>query len=155
MLMDSGGPTQFLDPGILKDGELELVLTETRDSDPSEGIVPEYKFEMRHESGDKAGSLGFRIQLTDQLASYGGHIGYDVEPDFRGAHFAARSCRLMFPLAKRHGIHQLLITCAPDNIASRKTIEAIGGNLIRIGKATTEKGIERDTCYYHVAVPGI
>ena len=155
MLMDAEHFTQFLDPGILKDGELELVLTETRDAEPSKGNVPEYKFEMRHESGLKAGSLGFRIQLTEQLASYGGHIGYDVEPEFRGAHFAARSCRLLFPLAKRHGIHELLITCAPDNVASRKTIEAIGGNLLRIGRATTEKGIERDTCYYQVTVPSI
>ena len=145
--------TQFFDPGILKDGELELVLAEVRPAEPANGIVPEYKFEMRHETGASAGHLGFRIYLTDQLASYGGHIGYDVETQFRGAHFAARSCRLIFPLVRRHGIRELLITCAPDNLASRKTIESIGGTLVRIGRATTETGVERDTCYYHVAVP--
>ena len=145
---------ELFDPGILRDGELELALMEARQAVPEEGRVPEYKFEMRHESGAKAGSLGFRINLTEQLASYGGHIGYDVEPEYRGANFAARSCRLLFPLAARHGIQELLITCAPDNIASRRTIEKIGGKLTRIAKATTEEGIERDTCYYLVQVNG-
>lgn len=146
---------QFYDPGTLRDGELELVLIETRPAIPEEGRVPEYKFEMRHESGAKAGSLGLRTCLTDQLASYGGHIGYDVEPEYRGADFAARSCRLLIPLAARHGIDELLITCAPDNAASRRTIEKIGGRLTRIAKATTEEGVERDTCYYLVSVRGI
>lgn len=154
MPMASRETTQFFNPGVLKDGELELVLVETRVGDPGKGRVPEYKFEMRRK-GMKAGSLGFRIYLTEALALYGGHIGYDVEPADRGANFAARSCKLILPLVARHGINELLITCAPDNVPSRKTIEAIGGKLKRIGKATTEKGIERKTCYYHVPVQGI
>lgn len=150
-MSELGAP--FLDPGDLRDGELSLVLQEARQGEPSKGIVPEYKFEMRHQSGALAGHLGFRIELTEQLKSYGGHIGYDVEPAFRGANFAARSCRMLFGLARRHGIEKLLITCAPDNIPSRKTIEAIGGELVRVGSAMTDSGKERDTCYYHVSVP--
>lgn len=141
---------QFYDPGVLWDGELELVLVETCAAIPEKGWVPEYKFEMRHESGEKVGSLRFRTYLTEQLASYGGHIGYEVEPEYRGASFAARSCRLLFPLAARHGIEELLITCAPDNVASRRTIEKIGGRLSRIAKGTTEEGEKRDTCYYFI-----
>ena len=153
--MRSAPSAELFGPGILRDAELELVLTEARPAIPEKGRVPEYKFEMRHESGAKAGSLGFRISLTEQLTSYGGHIGYDVEPAYRGANLAARSSRLLFPLAVRHGINELLITCAPDNIASRRTIEKIGGKLTRIATATTEEGVERDTCYYLVEVQGI
>lgn len=151
--MSSPPSAGFLDPGGLRDGELELILLETRQAMPEKGRVPQYEFEMRHD-GAKAGRLGFRVYLTEQLASYGGHIGFEVEPDYRGARFAARSCRLIFPLAARHGIKELLITCAPDNIASRKTIEQIGGKLTRVGRATTEEGVERDTCYYLVPVEG-
>ena len=147
--------SEFFDPGAMKDGNLELVLVETRPAEPDKGRVPEYKFEMRNESGIIAGSLGFRIRLTDALSSYGGHIGYDVETEFRGSRFAARSCRLILPLAKRHGIEELLVTCDPDNIASRKTIESIGGKLVRINVAVTEDGFERNTCYYHVSTEGI
>ena len=53
-------------------------------------------------------------------------------------------------LALSHGVEELLITCAPDNIASRKTIERIGGRLSRIDTAITEEGVERETCYYLV-----
>jgi len=143
---------KFIDPGKLIDGNLELVLVETRPAVSEDDRVPEYKFEMRSIlSGEIAGNIGLRTYLTDQLALYGGHIGYDVEPNFRGEYFAARSCKLLFELASFHGIDQLLITCAPDNIASRKTIERIGGKLNEIGQATTEEGIERETCYYYVA----
>jgi len=141
----------FHDPGRLTDDELELHLLETRPAIPEKGRVPEYKFEMRTNEV-KAGNISLRTELTEQLSHYGGHIGYEVEPEFRGSHFSARSCRLLFKLARTHGIEQLLITCAPDNIASRKTIESIGGRLETIDRATTEDGIERDTCYYHVDI---
>jgi len=153
MTMANEDSFEFLDPGALADGSLELVLMETRDAIPERGRVPEYKFEMRS-AGKKAGEISLRTHLTKQLAQYGGHIGYEVDPAFRGSHFAARSCRLLFNLARAHGIGQLLITCAPDNIASRKTIERIGGILQAIGKATTEEGVERETCYYHVKTGG-
>lgn len=140
---------EFHDPGELIDGELQLCLVETRPAIPEKGIVPEYKFEMRSR-GEKAGDISLRTHLTDQLSRYGGHIGYEVAAEFRGHRLAARSCRLLFELARKHGIDQLLITCAPDNMASRRTIELIGGRLQTIGRATTEEGRERDTCYYHV-----
>ena len=146
--------SKFFDPGILRDGDLELVLIETRPAIPQKGRVPEYKFEMRGVSGTKVGNISLRTCLTDQLASYGGHIGYEVDPESRGTHFAARSCHLLFELARKHGIGTLLITCDPQNIASRKTIERIGGRLTRIEQATTEGGVERDTCYFYVDIEG-
>ena len=149
MKRQSSGQFEFIEPGLLLDGELELALVETRPAAPEKGIVPEYKFEMRVD-GARAGAIGIRVALNERLARYGGHIGYEVEPAFRGHHYAARSCRLLFGLALAHRIEQLLITCAPDNAASRKTIEAIGGELQSIGRATTDAGVERDTCYYHV-----
>ncbi|PIZ31976.1 MAG: tagatose-bisphosphate aldolase, partial [Alphaproteobacteria bacterium CG_4_10_14_0_8_um_filter_53_9] len=88
---------QFLDVGVLRDDDLELVLVRTADADPEKGYVPAYFFEMKVE-GVPAGNLSFRAQTTPLLEQVGGHLGYDVHEAFRGNHLAERSCRLIVPL---------------------------------------------------------
>jgi tagatose 1,6-diphosphate aldolase len=39
---------------------------------------------------------------------------------------------LLLPLARRHGLEILWITCDPDNIASRRTCELAGLELVEI-----------------------
>ena len=36
----------------------------------------------------------------------------------------------MLPLAKRHGMRRMWITCNPDNAASRRTCERLGATLV-------------------------
>ena len=124
---------RFQDPGPLIDGDLELVLTDTRPGDPHRGNVPVYVFQMR-KVGQKirVGSLSLRIGDTEHIEMYAGHIGYSVEPVFRGNRYAARSCEMVFPLAAEHGVNPVWITCNPDNYPSRKTCEIVGGKLIDI-----------------------
>lgn len=56
-----------------------------------------------------------------------GHLGYAVKPPHRGNKYASRACKLLFPLAKSHGLQKLIIICESNNIASCKTCEALGG----------------------------
>jgi tagatose 1,6-diphosphate aldolase len=123
----------FIDPGPLIDDDLELVLVDTRPGNPSSGYVPVYMFHMRP-PGKKMymGQLSLRIGSTEHIEMYAGHIGYTVDPPYRGRKYAARSCRLVFPLAAQHGINPIWITCNPDNIPSRRTCEIIGGTLAEI-----------------------
>jgi tagatose 1,6-diphosphate aldolase len=97
---------------------------------------PAYYFWMHVQSDDPAlliaGGISLRIGHTVDLEQYLGHIGCHVYPPSRGHHYAERSSRLLFPLAKRHGINPLWITCNPDNIPSRRTCERLGGQLIEI-----------------------
>ena len=53
---------------------------------------------------------------------YDGHIGYTIEKEYRGHHYSKDACLLLFDKAKEKGFKQLMITCSPDNIASRKII---------------------------------
>ena len=123
----------FLDPGPLVDGNLELVLVERNPGNPEKELVPAYGFEMRITGTTRRmGVISLRIGNIDKIVKYGGHIGYGVDPEFRGHRYAARSCKLLFPFAKQHGINPLWITCNPDNMASRRTCEIAGGTLIEI-----------------------
>jgi predicted acetyltransferase len=123
----------FQDPGLLVDNDLRLVLVEEVEGDPVLNLVPSYKFRMIR-SQDKAemGRIDLRIGNPTSIVMYAGHIGYAVFPDYRGHHYAARSVKLLLPLARRHGLTTIWITCNPDNFASRRTCELAGARLIEI-----------------------
>lgn len=121
----------FLEPGPLVEGDLELVLIGRSQGDPVRGLSPSYRFEMRLAgTGERVGNVDLRIGDTKDLVTYSGHIGYSVLPGHRGHRYAARSCALILPLARRHGFSRLWITCDPDNVASRKTCEILGAELV-------------------------
>jgi len=135
---------EFKDTGRLIDGDLELVLTERYPGNPDTGFVPAYRFEMRLAGADtKVGSIELRIGNTYHLVMYGGHIAYEVLPEHRGHRYAARACRLLFPLARHHELKRIWITCNPDNIASARTCELAGGELAGVVDLPTDTDMYR------------
>jgi len=121
------------DIGILRDRDLWLELRAREPENPVRGWVPAYRFAMRLDGVEHAvGRLGFRVGTNHAIEQYAGHLGYEVSPAFRGQRLAERSCRLILPLARRHGFQELWITCNPDNLASRRTCERLGAELIEI-----------------------
>jgi predicted acetyltransferase len=73
------------------------------------------------------GRISIRHRLTPQLQEVGGHIGYDVRPTARRrGHATAMLCAAL-PVARSLGIERALLTCAAENVASRKVIESNGG----------------------------
>lgn len=119
---------EFLGFDCLTDGEITLLLSEKAPADEDMGYVPSYKYTMII-NGFPAGKCDIRIGDNDNTW-YGGHIGYEVFPAFRGHHYAARACRLLSRVAAAHGMKRVYISCNPDNIPSRKTAESIGAKLI-------------------------
>lgn len=73
------------------------------------------------------GRIAIRHRLTPTLENAGGHIGYDVRPAARRRGHATAMLSAALPVANALGIERALVTCDPDNIASRKVIEANGG----------------------------
>ena len=143
----------FFKPGDLIDNDLELKLSKTLQANESENHVPEYAFHMfKAGTNNFMGNIGLRIILNDRLKKYGGNMNYNVEEEHRGNQYSSRSCKLLFPLARKHGLRELLITCAPDNIGSKKTCEAIGGKLIDTNYIEIEPGKFRDTCRYKINI---
>ena len=124
---------QFQDPGELFDGNLKLVLSDKQMGDPSKNWVPCYRFNMMLADHDvEFGHIDLRVGNTHHLVTYGGYFAYDVNPEHRGHHYAARACKLLLPLAHSHGLNPVWITCRPDNIASRRTCELAGAELVAI-----------------------
>ncbi len=131
---------RFIRLGKLVDGDLELVVLGKRPADPVKKHVPSYEFEMRRVGTQtRIGRIRLRIGRTKHLVRCAGQVGYGVHKRYRGHRYAARSCRLLLPLARAHGLKTLWITCPPNNIASRRTCELAGGRYVetvRIPKGT-------------------
>ncbi len=114
----------------LSDGELVLRWTASL-THPVFGVLTHY-FQMMADGNVAAGRINLRLQSTEDIVKYAGHIGYAVDPAYRGRHFAARSVGLLLPYAYRYPLQPLWITCNPDNFPSRRTCESAGGKLIEI-----------------------
>ncbi len=143
----------FLDPGELADGDFRLVLVEKRPAEPAKGFLPVYNWDIRRIEDDvKMGEFGLKI---GEPPPHLGHIRCRVFPDFRGHHVAARACRLIIPLARRHGINPVRITCRENNVASRRSAELAGAVLHRIVEAPEGyedwTGPVRTKCDYHLS----
>jgi len=124
---------QFLNPGPLADDELILQLVERSPGDPVHDVAPSYRFKMtRPDRAVEMGRIDLRVGNSHNLIMYAGHIGYRVHTEYRGNHFAARSVRLLVPLARAHKLGTLWITCNPDNWASRRSCELAGLELVEI-----------------------
>jgi predicted acetyltransferase len=104
-------------------------------SDAARGRIPTYHFWMRlRPQSDPpvpmAGTISLRVGHGPDIEMYFGHVGYGVYAPARGHNYAERACRLLFPLARLHGLNPLWITTDPENAPSRRTCERLGGQLI-------------------------
>ena len=145
----------FINTDFLKNDEIQLVLEKTVDGNAEKGWVPAYHFVICDGKGTKMGVCDLRIGHNDNLY-YGGNIGYRVEEEYRGHHYAGKACMLLFNLARKHDMEYLIITCNPDNYASRKTCEYAGGELLEIaevpeGNDMRDRG-EFEKCIYRFAL---
>ncbi len=129
---------------------------------PERDRAPAYHFWMRlaqaHGPDDApirmAGGVGLRIGDTPNLRQYLGHVGYNVYPAARGRHLAERSTRLLLPLARRHGLACVWITCNPDNRPSHRTCQRLGATYVDtvalpVGHELYVRG-EREKCRYRL-----
>lgn len=147
----------FSDTSLLSSDTLMLVLTRftdaVTDAPPERQKVPSYHFDICTRSGERLGACTLRVGYN-QRVYYGGHIGYEIDEAQRGHHYAEEACRILFRLARAHGMEYLSINCLPDNLPSRRTIERLGGELVEIAELpeTNDMRVEKgytQVCVYH------
>ena len=118
---------------MLETDEIRLVLEKVSEGDPDKNFVPAYHFAICDLKGIKMGACDLRIGHNDRLY-YGGNIGFRIEEPYRGHNYAEKACRLLFSIAHDHGLGYVIITCDPENMASRRTCEKLGGELVEIAE---------------------
>jgi predicted acetyltransferase len=99
------------------------------DVHPTSRVLSRY-YRMLSSTGEYVGDINLRLDSSQAIIRYAGHIGYEVFAEHRGHRYAAKAVRLMIPIAREHGIDPLWITCDPENVASRRTLELAGAEYI-------------------------
>ena len=115
---------------FLTDGYLELYIQRKAHAHEERFQVPAYYFSIKKSGfADEIGKIEIRIGHNEQTF-YGGNVGYEIYPPYRGNHYAMRACQIIKRVAKGHGMKFLYISCLPDNIASNKTCQRLGAKLL-------------------------
>lgn len=115
--------------GEARDGELRLRIDRIYDAETSPWAVPAYRFDMLVGEA-RAGTISLRASNDARLLRYAGHIGFGVEPPFRGRRLAGRAVRLLLPLVASHDLRPLWLHCSPDNHASMAVMAWLGATYV-------------------------
>lgn len=112
------------------DGEITLRIASVHAADETKGYVPAFRFEIiRLSDNAVVGETDLRLGYVKNLY-FGGHIGYTVKEEFRGNGYAGKGCKLLFEIARSHGMPYVMISCRADNLPSRRTLEKLNGTLL-------------------------
>lgn len=110
----------------LTDGVIDLLELNLYPPEAALGFGENHDFAITlHGRRREIGRISLRLGESVPVF-YFGHIGYHINPTWRGHHFAARACALVRPMAEAAGKRSLVITADPGNLPSRKTCERLG-----------------------------
>ena len=141
----------FLNTDFLENDEIKLTVDRLSEGDPVRNWVPAYHFFICDKEGNEMGYCDLRIGYNE-LLYYGGHIGYGVREEYRGHHYAAKACQLLFELARKHDMKYLYITCNPDNWPSRRTLMYLDGELVEIAELPQDNDMRVESGETHKCI---
>ena len=108
------------------DGVIDLIPLHIGPPDPELHFGHEQIWRITlHNNRKEIGQISYR-DGESRCVYYYGHIGYHIDPPYRGNHYAVRACRLIRGEIRMSGKSSAVITCDPDNQGSRRTCERIG-----------------------------
>ncbi|MBK1881959.1 GNAT family N-acetyltransferase [Luteolibacter pohnpeiensis] len=116
-------------PETLSLGEVTLRLARVVSGEPSRGFVPYFHFRIIAADGSDVGHINFRVGDTEHVRVCAGHVGFEIAESFRGHGYALQACRAIAPFV-RSVCEAVTITCDPDNLASRRTIERLDAQFV-------------------------
>ena len=119
----SGGLDRYLDN---YQGWLDK-LEQDRMCIPSEQRVPAETYYLVTEQDRIIGMINIRLCLNERLMKCGGHIGYGIRPSERNKGYNKINLYLALLRCQSLGIKEVILDCDSSNLASSRTMEALGG----------------------------
>lgn len=128
---------------------LSLKITEKNVGDNV--MLPFYYYDIFNPEKENVGKISIRIGHNFH-SYYNGNIGYEVFKEYQGSGYAYKACQAILDVARFHRMGHIVITCDENNIASYKTIEKLGAELVEICDVPREyfawyEGMERKRIY--------
>ncbi|HMM01153.1 MAG TPA: GNAT family N-acetyltransferase [Bacilli bacterium] len=114
---------------FIKGKRIDLII-QSKDGG-NDKIIPFYYFSIvLHDTVCEVGKISLRIGHNHH-SFFNGNIGYEVYEGYRGHNYAFEAIKTIVPLAIFHDMDYLILTCAADNIPSKKTIEKTGAVFLK------------------------
>lgn len=108
-----------------------------------ESHVPEETYFLVDDNDNIIGIINIRLCLNGMLRDLGGHIGFSIRPSERGKGYNKINLYLGLKRLNEVGEKEALLDCEIGNIASSRTMMALGGVLVNT-KKTEEFGVVED-----------
>lgn len=115
---------------IISDGVITLKISQKYKGDDE--LLPFYYYDI-FVGNTSVGKISIRIG-SNYHSYYNGNVGYEIDKEYRGNNYAYKACKLVLQVAYAHRMKELILTCDESNIASYKTIEKLGAQLIETVK---------------------
>jgi predicted acetyltransferase len=135
-------------PSTEETDELFIARLLRAETAPLSGLVPETTY-WAIEDGQVLGRIALRHALNQDLEEFGGNIGYEVRPSARKRGIATEMLKQILETPKAKQIGRVLLTCAPANLASNRTIQKNGGVLTKCAFVAKWR---RETNYYWITL---
>ena len=121
---------------ILENDELVLKITQKYVGDDE--MIPFYYYDIiRKADSATVGKISIRIG-NNFHSYYNGHIGYEIFKECQGNSYAYKASLIVLDVVRFHDMGFIYLTCDESNIASYRTIEKLGAELVEICNAPRE-----------------
>ena len=128
-----GGVNSIYNGSTYEEWLEENIKLENKEYAEEKGLVAGVTYLTIRESDNKiVGTINIRYTLNEYLRKIAGHIGYGIRPSERKKGIAKIQLYLALLECSKVNLNRVMISCEETNIASEKTILALGGILERI-----------------------
>lgn len=133
---------------VISSGNMTLKITQKYVGDNE--MLPFYYYDI-YVRDECAGKISLRIGHNFH-SYYNGNVGYEIFEEHRGCGYAYKACRMVLDAAVFHEMEHIIFACDKNNIASYKTIEKLGAELLEICEVPKEyfawrEGMEKQRIY--------
>ncbi len=110
---------------------LKKISSERTQTTDNKNVPTETYFVVRENDNKIVGMTTIRLDLNSRFRRFGGNIGACVRPTERKKGYNKITLYLGLLTFAKNGINEIMVDCDKNNLGSKKTIESLGGKLVK------------------------